>query len=187
MIDLDEPGRPPESPAGTGPGGARKAVWRFAAVFVVGALLGGIGVDALHDYRAQRAQDAVVALVALPDSANYGGSSDGRRVQLSGRLTVVNAGPAPVTIHEVQAQRPDVTVRSPRQQPRLLSPGETAHLLVEVGLDCTVWGPLGPLPVRLSVQTRDGQVREFSYPVALPTSYWERDGLGMCPQPSPPR
>ncbi|WBB92257.1 hypothetical protein [Verrucosispora sp. WMMC514] len=181
MIDLDEQNHR-QAESGTISGrhiARRKMVLRLVAAFVVGVVLGGFGVSELRDSRDQRERSAAVALVALPRSADFGGSSAQGSIQLSGQLTLINAGPAPITVRGVQAERPGAAVRG-TGQPRLLPPGGTGQLLVELRFECSIAFQPEPLSLRLSVETEDGQVREVTHPVALVGSDWERDAKSMC-------
>ena len=182
MIDLDEQNHQPAESGTTTPDRLtvrQKMTLRLVAAFVVGVVLGGFGVSELRDSRDQRERNAVVALVALPQSADFGGSSAQGSVQLSGQLMLINAGPAPITVRRVQAERSGVVVRS-TGQPRLLPPGGTGQLLVELRFECSIAFQPEPLSLQLSVETDDKQVREVSYPVALVGSDWERDAQRMC-------
>ncbi|MET7970301.1 hypothetical protein [Micromonospora sp. NPDC005305] len=182
MIDLDEQGHQPADPGSTTPDrlrAGRKRTLRLAAAFVVGVVLGGFAVGELRDSRDERERNGVVALVALPVSANLGGSSAQGSVALSGQLTLINAGPAPVTVRGAHGERPGVVVRSTGEGPRL-PPGGTRQLLVELSFDCSTAFQQEPLSLRFSVETEDKRVREVGYPVALVGSDWERDARSMC-------
>ncbi|GAA4573298.1 hypothetical protein GCM10023176_38010 [Micromonospora coerulea] len=182
MIDLDEHNHQPAESATATPDRLkvrRKTTLRLVAAFVVGVVLGGFGASELRDSRDQRERNAVVALVALPQSAHFGGSSAPGSVQLSGQLMLINAGPAPITVRGGQAERPGVAVRS-TGQPRLLPPGGTGQLLVALRFECSIAFQPEPLSLRLSVETDDKQVREVTYPVPLVGSDWERDAQSMC-------
>ncbi|MFG2167905.1 hypothetical protein [Micromonospora chersina] len=183
MIDLDEQSRQPAE-SGTATSDrlmARRTITlRLVAAFVVGVVLGGFGVSQLRDSRDQREQNAVVALVAVPQSADFGGSSYSQgSVQLSGLLMVINAGPAPTTVRGVQAERPGVAMHSIGQA-RRLPPGGAGQLVIELRFECSVAFRPEPLPLRISVETEDKDVREVAYPVALVGSDWERDALDLC-------
>ncbi|GIJ17611.1 hypothetical protein Vgi01_42950 [Micromonospora gifhornensis] len=182
VIDLGGQNHHPAE-SGTGTSDRPMAGWKMTlhlvAALAVGVVLGGFGVSELRDSRDLRERNAVVALVALPQSANFGGSAAQGSVQLSGQLLLINAGPAPITVREVQAERPGFTVRS-TGQPRLLPPGGTGQLLVELRFECSVAIQPEPLSLRLSVETDDRQVREVTHPVALVGSAWERDAQSMC-------
>ncbi|WP_319463206.1 hypothetical protein [Micromonospora sp. RTP1Z1] len=183
MIDLDEHNHQPAE-SGTATHDRlmvrQQMALRLVAAFVVGVVLGGFGVSQLRDSRDQRERNAVVALVAFPASADFGSSSSSQgSVQLNGRLILVNAGPAPITAREVHAERPGVVIHS-IGQPRLLPPGGTGQLVVELGFECSIAFQPEPLSLRFSVETNDKQVREVSRPVALVGSDWERDALSNC-------
>ncbi|MFU8852820.1 hypothetical protein ACNAW0_17805 [Micromonospora sp. SL1-18] len=183
MIDLDEHNHQPAESGTTTPDrltARQKMVLRLVAAFLVGVVLGGFGVSQLRDARDQRERNAVVALVALPQSTNSGGSSASQgSVQLSGNLMLINAGPVPITVRGVQAERPGVVINS-IGQPRLLPPGSTGQLVVELRFECSTAFQPEPLPLRLFAETDDKQVREIRYPVALAGSDWERDALSLC-------
>jgi hypothetical protein len=183
VIDLDERGRQPADSGDTTADrlrARRKAVLRPVAALVAGVVLGGVGVSVLRDSRDQQERNAVVTLVAFPQSGEVGGGSSAQgSVQLSGQLMVINTGPAPVTVRGAQAERPGVAVRS-IGEPRLLRPGGTGQLLVELRFDCATAFQPEPLTVRLSVETEDKQAREATYPIALRGSDWQRDAESMC-------
>ena len=161
----------------------QKMILRLVAAFIAGVVLGGVGVGQLRDSREQRERAAVVALVALPESVNLGGSSIEGSVELNGQLLLINAGPAPITVHAVHAERPGVLIRN-TGQPRLLRPGGTGQILVELQFECSIAFQPEPLSVRFSVETDNKQVSEVRYPVALVGSSWERDAMSMC-EPRP--
>ncbi|WP_433283051.1 hypothetical protein [Micromonospora sp. CA-244673] len=177
MIDLDEQHHQPAQSGSTT--ADRLLTVRLVAAFVVGAVLGGLAVGEWRDSRAERERNAVVALVALPVSANLGGSSAQGSVELSGQLTLINTGPAPVTVRQVHAERPGVVVRSTGEGP-MLPPGGARQLLVELNFECAIAFQPEPLSIRFSVESGDKQVREIGYPVALVGSDWERDARSMC-------
>ncbi|WNM37037.1 hypothetical protein RMN56_17755 [Micromonospora halotolerans] len=182
MIDLDEQGHRPAGSRSATPDrltARRKRTVRLVAAFVAGVVLGGLAVGELHDSRAVRERNGVVALVALPVSANLGGSSAQGTVELSGQLLVINAGPAPVTVRGAHGERPGVVVRSTGEGPEL-PPGSTRQILVELRFDCSIASRQEPLSLRFSVETEDRRVREVDYPVAIAGSDWARDAQSMC-------
>jgi hypothetical protein len=89
---------------------------------------------------------------------------------VDGQLAVINTGPAPITVRTATGQGPGALVQGTGKS-QLIRPGETGWIDVMVRFDCT---PIGkePLPMRFSVETGDGQIREVSYPVALEGSIW---------------
>ncbi|MEU5671545.1 hypothetical protein ABZ749_14470 [Micromonospora sp. NPDC047753] len=157
----------------------RKVLLQLVAAFVIGVVLGGIGVAELRDSRAQHDRSSVVALVALPESGYSGGSNSRGIVRLNGQLTLINTGPAPITIRAIQAERPGVQVRD-MGQARLIRPGGTGQILVDLQLECSTAFQPEPLSVRFSVETEDKRLREARYPVALVGSAWQEDALRMC-------
>ncbi|SCG55541.1 hypothetical protein [Micromonospora inositola] len=185
VIDLDEHDHPPAESGGTTPdrlGARRKMNVRLVAAFVVGAVLGGVGVSGLRDSRDERERNASVSLVAFPE---YSGS---RRtdietitavVQMGGQLAVINAGPAPITVRAAAGQRPGIQVRDTGQS-RLLRPGGTGWIDVQLRIECSTAFESEPLSIRFSVETADRQVREVSYPVAVKGSAWDRGAEQPC-------
>ncbi|MDZ5447886.1 hypothetical protein U2F26_35210 [Micromonospora sp. 4G57] len=75
VIDLDEHDHQPAESGGTTPDrhmGRWKLNVRLVAAFVVGVVLGGVGVSELRDSREERERSASVSLVAFPASAGSG-------------------------------------------------------------------------------------------------------------------
>ncbi|MCG5464124.1 hypothetical protein MED01_002287 [Micromonospora sp. MED01] len=182
VIDLDEQGHEPAERSDITHGNVanrRSVLLQLVAAFVVGAVLGGIGVGELRDSRAQRERSAVVSLVALPESGYSGGSTSRGSVLLNGQLTLINTGPAPITVRSVQAERPGVQVRG-MSQSRHVRPGGTGQIRVDLQLECATAFDLEPLSVRFSVETEDNRLREVRYPVALVGSAWQEDALQLC-------
>lgn len=183
VIDLDRLDEPARR-------AARFSVRRIAllvAVFTAGLLVGGAAVDGWRDHLTDRAQDAEISLVVRPATANLGGSGNAVSVRLSGSLLIFNAGPRPVKIREARAERPDVRVSSYGQQPLAVLPGATGQFLVELEFGCPVAFPADALPVRLSVETADGQVREVVYDIPSAETEWQREAVGMCDLQPPGR
>jgi hypothetical protein len=94
-------------------------------------------------------------------------------------LVLINAGPAPITVRGVTAERPGVVIRS-IERSRLIPPGGTGQVMVELRFECSNSFQPVPLSLRLSAETQDEHVREVTYPVALQGSDWQRDALGEC-------
>ncbi|MCW3818610.1 hypothetical protein ONA91_29645 [Micromonospora sp. DR5-3] len=185
VIDLDEHDHRPAESGGITPDrlvARRKMNVRLVAAFVVGAVLGGVGVSELRDSRDERERNASVSLVAFPES------SISRRtdittipavVQMDGRLAVINAGPAPITVRAAAGQRPGIQVRDTGQS-RLLRPGGTGWIDVQLRIECSTAFESEPLSIRFSVETADRQIREVSYPVAVEGSAWDRGAEQPC-------
>ncbi|MFU8854950.1 hypothetical protein ACNAW0_28870 [Micromonospora sp. SL1-18] len=184
VIDLDEHDHRPAESGGTTPDRLvirRKMNVRLVAAFVVGAVLGGVGVSELRDSRDERERNASVSLVAFPAYSGSGGSgSDGPGViQMDGQLAVINAGPAPITVGAAVGQRPGIQVRDTGQS-RLLRPGGTGWIDVQLRIECSTAFESEPLSIRFSVETADRQVREVSYPVAVKGSAWHQGAEMPC-------
>ncbi|MDG4836278.1 hypothetical protein O7631_07095 [Micromonospora sp. WMMD967] len=191
MIDLDERDHQPAESNPTAqdrPVTRQKVVLGFVAVFVVGALIGGFAVQRRASHE-QRERNLVVALVAFPQSASLGsptfqtvaldGGSDAPQVKMTGHLVVINAGPAPITVRQVAAERPGMALAS-AGQPRLSPLGGTGELVVELLFECSVAFFQEPLPMAFEVETEDKHVREVSYPVTLAGSDWQRVAPANC-------
>ncbi|MBY8874254.1 hypothetical protein K7640_20705 [Micromonospora sp. PLK6-60] len=178
VIDLDtqEPARPDSRRAG-GAGGTV----RVLAALVVGLLVGGVGVSVLRDHRDQRARDSVVALVATPTGATETGGSAGGNAWVAGHLMVVNAGPEPVTVRSVRAQRDGLLLADDKHSVTIRSAG-TGWIRVRMEFDCATQFEPTPLTLRFSVQTADRRVREVGHPVALIGSSWLETGIQICPR-----
>jgi len=180
VIDLDKHDGVPAGAASVSP--SRRAAGhpttlRLAAAFVVGVVLGGVGVNELRDSREHREQR--ISLVAIPATTSGTGANSPGRVRLDGQLALINAGPAPITILAATGQRPDARLRY-TGQPRPIPPGSTALVDVEVRFDCSIPIEQEPLPVRFSIKTNDNQDREVNAPVTLLFSVWYRDLLQAC-------
>ncbi|MEG3633396.1 hypothetical protein [Micromonospora palythoicola] len=184
VIDLDEHDRP-STAAGAQVSdhlrARRKMTVRLVAAFVVGGLLGGLGVNELRDSREQRERNASVALVAVPVSISGGGSDVPGVLQLDGQLAVTNAGQASVTVRAATGQGPGAVVQDAGIF-RSLSPGHTGLLDVKLRLDCATAFEGAMLPMRFSVETSDRQVKEIDYPIALAGSVWQARTEQPCAQ-----
>ncbi|WP_146017411.1 hypothetical protein [Verrucosispora sp. ts21] len=159
--------------------GRRKMGVRLVAAFVVGMVLGGVAVNQLRDSREERERNSSISLVAFVASGGSGGGDARGIYQMAGQLTVINAGPAPITVRATSGQLPGIRVRGAGQSP-LLRPGGTAWIEVEVRIDCSI--PFGsePLSTRFTVEAADGRVREVSHPVAVIGSAWHREVEQPC-------
>ncbi|MFF5219396.1 hypothetical protein [Micromonospora sp. NPDC000442] len=124
-------------------------------------------------------QSTSVSLVAFVASGGSGGGDSEGVYQMAGQLAVINAGPAPVTASAATGQLPGIRVRGTGQS-RLLRPGGTGWIDVEVNIDCSIPFDSEPLSMRFAVETADGRVREVSYPVAVIGSAWHREVERPC-------
>lgn len=181
-IELDERDRRPAVVGGVAGDrllSARKVSVRLVAAFVVGVVLGGLGVNGLRDSREDRERNSSVALVALPASVSGGGSDVPGVLRLDGQLAVINAGPAPITVRGAAGQGPGVLVRDTGRS-RLLRPGGTGWIDVNLRLECASAFGNEPLSMRFSVETGDRHMREVRYPVALRGSVWHFRAEPSC-------
>ncbi|MFB6398488.1 hypothetical protein [Polymorphospora lycopeni] len=152
---------------------------RLIAAFVVGVVLGGVAVSQLRDSREEREQNSSISLVAFVASGGSGGGDARGVYQMAGQLAVINAGPAPITVRAATGELPGVRVRGIGQS-RLLRPGGTGWIEVEVRIDCSIRFGSEPLSMGFAVETADGRVREISRPVAVLGSAWHRDVERPC-------
>ncbi|MEV0154095.1 hypothetical protein AB0H57_10190 [Micromonospora sp. NPDC050686] len=177
MIDLDAQERArPRSPRHEVGGSVR-----VLAALVVGLLVGGVGASVLRDHRGQQARDSAVALVASPTGGLETGGSNGGKAWVVGQLMVVNAGPEPVTVRSVRAQRAGLLLGDDGRSVTI-RPAGIGWFGVRLELDCATNFEPTPLTLRFWVQTADRRVREVSHPVALIGSSWLDTGLRMCPR-----
>lgn len=183
VIDLDEHYYEPVEAGGANPDRLmvrRKINVRLVAAFVVGVVLGGVGVSELRDSREDRERNAAVSLVAFPASTRSASSDVTGVGQMSSQLAVINAGPAPITVRAATGQRPGVRVHDTGKS-RLLRPGGTGWIDVKLRIECSIaFGGSEPLSLRFSVETADQQIKETSYPVALVGSTWHQDAERLC-------
>ncbi|MFI7081784.1 hypothetical protein ACIBO1_31285 [Micromonospora sp. NPDC049903] len=176
MIDLDGHDHRPTSSGGSVPAGAvarRKMNARLAAVFVVGMVLGGVGVSQLRDSREARERDSSISLVAFVASGGSGGGNTEGVFQMAGQLAVINAGPAPIAVRASTGELPGIQVRGTGQS-WVLRPGATGWIKVEVQVDCAIPFGIEPLSMGFAVETADGRVRQISRPIAVLDSAWHR-------------
>jgi hypothetical protein len=186
MIDLDQPAQYRTSPIGTPVGGWRRLATGRALVLVVvlSVLAGGIlGSVAMYVWRyqplaasAERAESAVSVLL-FAESGVMTVHKQGRRVRFESQVTVVNAGPAPVSVLAVRVDQPGVTVSSAERQ-RQVEPGTAVPVDVVVEWNCGADQP-ETFVASVSVETVDEQVRKIS-PVALDGTPWMESRRAGC-------
>ncbi|MFI5851606.1 hypothetical protein ACIA7R_27870 [Micromonospora chalcea] len=184
MIDLDEheQGAAQRSAIVSRAGhfAERKAALRLFAALAVGVMLGGASVQGLRDARERQERNSIVSLVSMPASIDGVGMDSNDLVQMNGKLALINAGPASITVLSARAQRSGALIHDAGQS-RLLRPGGTSSIDVEALFECslTAFGPQ-PLSMQFRVQTADGQVKEAGYPIALNGSLWHREISDLC-------
>lgn len=178
VIDLDRP------PTATTPRAGR----RGAALLLVGAVLGGA---AMYGWTARREAEVRDRQVSVFVFAAAGRSFNGDRggsvvlggrvasVTLTRRVTLVNAGPVPINVRNLAADRPGVALRGVEKQ-RWIQPGATAQADADVQVDCARGLPLGPLPVTLSVQTFGERARQARAKDVFDGSAWSEQAEMAC-------
>ena len=183
MIDLDRP------PAVTPPPGRRRVSRRLLtslAILLTGAVLGGAGTCTYLGNRDERDLQEVISVLVLPDTgpqsndAGIGGVVvDGRVVDasLTRRVTLVNAGPLPVNVHNLTVVRPGLTVRGAEKQ-RWIGPGEMVQADADIRITCSGGLPIRRLSVRLDVQTYDEEERTVT--TVLDATQWNDQARVAC-------
>jgi hypothetical protein len=186
MIDLDQPVAEPTT---------RRPRWALGALALAlaGGVLGGMAVDRWHAQRAADDRRSAVSLVALPDllqrpddGVRPAASVDGltTAVDLTGHVTVVNAGPAPVRFVGFRADQTGLQVRGePWPGPDLTVPagGSTAGT-IHATIQCDIDDPLtGTVPTVFEVVTADGVRRRPT--VRLDARAWAETVEQACAQP----
>lgn len=181
VIDLDRPVAVP-------PARQRKSHLLVGFALVIGAVLGASGAAGWSARREAGVRDRPVAVFVFaeagpfPDDVPVGSVVLGGRVAtvtLTRRMTVVNAGPAAITIRDLTGSRPGVSVRGVADQ-RLIAPGATVQAEADVQVDCAHGLPLGRLPVTLSVHTLDDGGREVRPRESLDGAPWSRPAEVAC-------
>jgi hypothetical protein len=161
VIDLDRPVAP-RVPKKRAPHAFTLATLVFGVV--IGVVVGGLVTYEWNLRRQDAERDGEVSVLVFADASKV--IDDGTivlhgrvaSVTLTRRVTLVNVGPAPISIRNLTADRPGVRLRSVERD-RLIAPGSTAQADADVQVDCFRGLPLGRLPVSLSVQTYDEQFR----------------------------
>jgi hypothetical protein len=161
VIDLDRP------PARREPEKRAPQTFTMAALVigvVIGVVIGGLATYGWNVRRQDAAREGEVSVLVFADARKV--IDDGRvvlhgrvaSVTLTRRVTLVNVGPAPISIQNLTADRPGLTVRSVEKS-RWVDPGTTTQADADVQVDCFRGLPLGRIPVTLSVRTMDDRDR----------------------------
>jgi hypothetical protein len=179
VIDLDQP-PPVERRA------PRRLPIKAVALLLVGAVLGGALAYGWTSRRQTDARDQEVSVFVFADTASVAlapGSvvADGKviSITLTRRVTLVNAGPAPINVLNLAAGRPGVTVRGVERQ-RWIEPGATAQTDADVQINCAGGLPFGRFPVILSVQTYDERSRQARAKEDFDGGVWNEDAESVC-------
>lgn len=181
VIDLDRP------PAATPPPARHRVSHRLltsVAVLLTGAVLGSAATWTYAGHRDPN-RDSRVSVLVLPDTAPQTDAGVGRVVMddevvdatLTRRVTLVNAGPRPVNVHNLTAVRPGLTVRGTDKQ-RWIEPGAAVQADADLRITCSGGLPIRELSVRLDVQTDDEQERTAT--AVLDATHWNDLAREAC-------
>jgi hypothetical protein len=192
LIDLD---RPAERPAGP------ERQWRpwpptrgVLIALLVGAVAGGL---VTYRWTVQQRRETDRRTVSVLVFANARASEIGvlvdastgpdrpRRVTFHAAIAVVNAGPGPLRVRSLTAQKVGMTVAGTGLGPSI-APGTSSLVDVNVEATCSasrvgevtqvaVGG--GTVPVAVSVETAGGSVKSVS-PISLDTTPWATQWQG---------
>ncbi|MEV4706060.1 hypothetical protein [Actinoplanes sp. NPDC049316] len=183
VIDLD---RPPAAPSPPSPRRPNRRLLTAAAILATGAVLGSAGTYTYLQSRTDRSLESTVSVLVLPDTgpqandAGVGGVVVHGKVTdatLTRRVTLVNAGPRPVNVHNLSVVRPGLVVRGVEKQ-RWIRQGEAVPADADITIMCSRGLPIGLLSVRLSVQTNDE--RERTVTAVLDGSQWNDQARVAC-------
>ncbi|OJF11023.1 hypothetical protein [Couchioplanes caeruleus] len=172
LIDLDRP------PARRRPGRLLAAV----AVLAVGAVLGG----AATSYREYRARSSEISVLVLADTGPQSNDAGVGAVVVRGkvvdasltrRVTLVNAGPLPVNVHNLSAVRYGLVVQGVERK-RWIKHGQSVQAEADIRVVCAGGLPFGRLPVTLAVQTYDE--REHTAVAVLDATQWNEQARLAC-------
>ena len=179
VIDLDRPAPVERRPRTRLP---VKAV----ALLLAGAVVGGALTYGWTSRRATDARDQEVSVFvfAVPSEVTLAPGSvvaEGKvtSITLTRRVTIVNAGPAPINVVNFAVGRPGVTVRGVERQ-RWIEPGAMTQADADVQINCARGLPFGRLPVTLSVQTYDERSRQARAKDDFDGAAWSEDAESVC-------
>jgi len=182
VIDLDRPAVASSPPRRR----FSRRLLTSLAILLTGAVLGGAGTWTYAANREERTWNSHISVLVLPetgpqsDDAEVGSVVvDGRVVDasLTRRLTLVNAGPLPVNVHNLTAVRPGLTVRGTDKQ-RWIGPGEAVQADADVRVACSRGLPIPRLSLRLDVQTYDEVERTVT--TELDATQWNDQARVAC-------
>ncbi|MEU4690486.1 hypothetical protein [Actinoplanes sp. NPDC023714] len=184
VIDLDQPAE--DRPA------AEHARWRrrrrliaATALLAVGGAAGAGGALQWQSHRTERDARSAVAVVAVPGRFGWTGQSttsytpegEPRTVlHMTGRLSIVNAGPQRVRLRQLVLEQPGTTLYSSDIE-RWIEPLEASAVEVAADVQCQVITPRDA-KLSLTVQTTDARVR--TSPVAWDSRPWNGERQSAC-------
>ncbi|MFI5935879.1 hypothetical protein [Actinoplanes sp. NPDC051494] len=182
VIDLDRPAAVRQPPARRRP----RTLVAAAAVLLLGILLGGAGTRCWDNWQQHRFLAGVISVLVLADTgpqsneAGVGAIVVNDRVteaSLVRRVTLVNAGPLPVDVHDLSVDRPGLTLRGTEKQ-RRIGHGESVRADADIRIVCAHGLPLKKLLVRLEVRTSDEQ--EHVAVAVLDATQWNDQARIAC-------
>lgn len=180
VIDLDQPPAARPVPARRRPG----VLLAVGGALALGAVLGAAGTYGwtAHRQEAARAGEASVVVLAgtLPDDGGVGGTVlDGRvtDASLTRKVTLVNAGPLPIEVHGLRADRPGLTLRGTGRERRIPA-GGSVEADADLRIVCRGGLPIAQLPLRISVRTVDA--REHTVTATLDAARWNGQARLAC-------
>ncbi|WP_033342471.1 hypothetical protein [Catenuloplanes japonicus] len=136
-----------------------------------------------HDRaRAQRRalDEATVALAVVPGRPGETGGNL-LHAQVTGVITLINAGPLPVEIRTFQGAGAGITLTGIDRR-RRIDPGVASGMQAVAVVDCNPGVPLTPLQLDVWVRTVDDVARETQLPLGLKGSAWD-DAVSVACSP----
>ncbi|MEU3452027.1 hypothetical protein ABZ671_00080 [Micromonospora sp. NPDC006766] len=156
---------------------------RVSLPLVLAVLLGTAAVAGIGGYRWQARQqrladESVASVYILPQAAIAQVERDGPLVKVKSSVIVVNSGPLPVEVTDIQASKDNLALQV--ADPDVVRPG-VRWFSVWVTVNCTTAVPNEPVPVVISVRPPDGKTRDVTFQV--PPSPWQYASDSMCLPP----
>ncbi|MDG4826270.1 hypothetical protein O7635_30845 [Asanoa sp. WMMD1127] len=180
LVDLDRP--PPQRPL-VEPGDRLRAGWRrlrnarlqagaVVLAAVVGAVAGGVGVHRWEARQRLAAETGTVELSAqLTDPGNLDASADGVNASIVTNLTLVNLGPLPIQVLDLDAARDGLELRNAAENATVRPGFRTVAVWLTfacVHRDIST----DPLPLHVRVRTQDGRTRAVETTMEIGRAQW---------------
>ncbi|MFI5842473.1 hypothetical protein ACIA8K_22470 [Catenuloplanes sp. NPDC051500] len=147
------------------------------ALIVVVAAAGGAFLGAAwgHDRAVVQRREvdaATVKLLVYGDGQSMSVGGNLLQVQLTGGITLINAGPMPVEIETFRGSAPGITLTGIERR-RWIDPGVSSTLQAMMVVNCNPGITLTPVQVDAWVRTDDGESRETRLPLSLKGTIWD--------------
>ncbi|GGM54723.1 hypothetical protein ACFFX1_51180 [Dactylosporangium sucinum] len=152
----------------------RRRVPRWLPWLAAALLLG-----ALYLARPDDRPPAVAVVLVAGQVGAFAATYDAGTVRIESQLTVVNSGPEPVSLEDLSAEAPGLTVHAMRL-PQPVGPGRSVAVGVRVELSCDQARP-DPVRFRLTVRTAAGKRSAAEPLVAVADSPWVSVLGAACP------